>query len=154
ERWLPRMQKALPFLIAFGILLPTMHQSSLGSLMLLAGPKVHALWSTPLLPLLFLITCVAMGYGAVVLESSLSSRAFGRPSEYRLLRPLARIAAGLVALFLVLRVGDLALRGRLGMLLAFDRHTFWFTIEMLLAVGTIGVLLQPAISRANLFRGG
>ncbi len=118
ERWLPRMQKALPFLIAFGILLPTMHQSSLGSLMLLAGPKVHALWSTPLLPLLFLITCIAMGYGAVVLESSLSSRAFGRPSEYRLLRPLARIAAGLVALFLVLRVGDLALRGRLGMLLA------------------------------------
>lgn len=154
ERWLPRMQKALPFLIAFGILLPTMHQSSLGSLMLLAGPKVHALWSTPLLPLLFLITCVAMGYGAVVLESSLSSRAFGRPSEYRLLQPLARIAAGLVALFLVLRVGDLALRGRLGMLLAFDRHTFWFTVEMLLAVGTIGVLLQPAISRANLFRGG
>ncbi len=154
ERWLPRMQRALPFLIALGILLPTMHQSSLGSLMLLAGPKVHALWSTPLLPLLFLITCIAMGYGAVVLESSLSSRAFGRPSEYRLLKPLARIAAGLMALFLVLRVGDLALRGRLDMLLALDRFTFWFTLEMLLAVGTIGVLLQPAISRSNLFRGG
>ncbi|HEU5210043.1 MAG TPA: Ni/Fe-hydrogenase cytochrome b subunit [Longimicrobiales bacterium] len=154
ERWLPRMERALPFIIALGILLPTMHQSSLGSLMLLAGPKVHALWSTPLLPLLFLITCIAMGYGGVVLESSVSSRAFGRPSEYRLLAPLGRIAAGLMGLFLVLRVGDLALRGQLGLLLAFDRFTFWFTVEMLLAVASIGVLLQPNIARSNLFRGG
>lgn len=154
ERWLPRMERALPFIIALGILLPTMHQSSLGSLMLLAGPKVHALWSTPLLPLLFLITCIAMGYGGVVLESSVSSRAFGRPSEYRLLAPLGRIAAGLMALFLVLRVGDLALRGQLGLLLAFDRFTFWFTVEMLLAVASIGVLLQPNIAHSNLFRGG
>ena len=153
ERTLPVISRALPFLIALGLLLPTMHQSSLGSLMLLAGPKVHALWSTPLLPLLFLITCVAMGYGGVTLESMLASHYFKRRSETTLLRPLGRIAAAIIALYLVLRVGDLAVRGRLGLLLAFDQYTFWFTLEMLLAVAAIGMLLQPSGTRRHLFRG-
>lgn len=152
ERWLPRMQRALPFIIALGLLLPTMHQSSLGSLMLLAGPKVHALWSTPFLPLFFLITCVAMGLGGVVLESTISSRAFGRPNEHSLLVRIGRVAAGLFALFMVMRLADLAFRGRLDMLLAFDRFTFWFTLEMLLAAAGIVVLLQPSLTRGRLFR--
>ena len=38
-----------------GLLLPTMHQSSLGTMMLLTGPKLHPLWFTPWLPLLFLV---------------------------------------------------------------------------------------------------
>jgi len=152
ERWLPRMQRALPFIIALGLLLPTMHQSSLGSLMLLAGPKVHALWSTPFLPLFFLITCIAMGFGGVVLESTISSRAFGRPNEHSLLVRIGRIAAGLFALFMVMRLADLAFRGRLDLLLAFDRFTFWFTLEMLLAAAGIVVLLQSSLTQGRLFR--
>ena len=66
----PRLvSKALLWIIALGILLPTMHQSSLGTLMLLTGPKLHPLWHTPLLPFLFLVYCVLMGFGVVVFES-------------------------------------------------------------------------------------
>ena len=72
------LERALPFVIALGVLLPTMHQSSLGSLMLLAGHKLNPLWQTPLLPLLFLLSCIAMGYAAVVMESQLTERAFFR----------------------------------------------------------------------------
>ncbi len=61
------------WIIALGMVLPTMHQSSLGTLMLLAGSRLHPLWRTPLLPLLFLITCVSMGYAVVVFESAFSS---------------------------------------------------------------------------------
>ena len=43
-------------MIALGLVLATMHQSSLGTLMLLAGARLHPLWRTPLLPLLFLVT--------------------------------------------------------------------------------------------------
>src|SRR5574338_1562947 len=43
---LPFVNRALLWVIALGILLPTMHQSSLGSLMLLAGPRLHPLWNT------------------------------------------------------------------------------------------------------------
>ena len=60
-----------------------MHQSSLGSLMMLAGPKLHPLWLTGWLPLLFLMTCLAMGYAIVVFESVFSSIAFGRKPEIR-----------------------------------------------------------------------
>jgi Ni/Fe-hydrogenase subunit HybB-like protein len=51
----PFFDKALIFIIALGMLLPTMHQSSLGSLMMLTGPRMHPLWFSPSLPLLFLI---------------------------------------------------------------------------------------------------
>src|ERR1043165_3743701 len=64
----PLAEKALIFIIALGILLPTMHQSSLGSLMMLTGPRLHPLWFSPLLPLLFLIGCVMMGFAIVVFE--------------------------------------------------------------------------------------
>ncbi|MFO7894379.1 MAG: Ni/Fe-hydrogenase cytochrome b subunit, partial [Longimicrobiales bacterium] len=64
---IPKLKRAMPWIIALGLLLPTMHQSSLGSLMLLAGTKLHPLWYTPMLPLLFLLSCIAMGYAVVVL---------------------------------------------------------------------------------------
>jgi len=43
----PVIERASPFIIALGLLLPTMHQSSLGTLMLLAGSRLHPLWRTP-----------------------------------------------------------------------------------------------------------
>src|SRR5690349_3127788 len=58
-RWLPVARTSLLWIVALGLLLPTMHQSSLGSLLLLSGPRLHALWNTPLLPLLFLVSCIA-----------------------------------------------------------------------------------------------
>ena len=49
------LDKAMIWIIALGVLLPTMHQSSLGTVMLLAGQKLHGLWFTGWIPLLFLI---------------------------------------------------------------------------------------------------
>jgi hypothetical protein len=69
-KWRPVVEKALLWIIALGILLPTMHQSSLGALMLIAGPRLHPLWNTGWLPLLFLMSCIAMGYAAVVFEAA------------------------------------------------------------------------------------
>ena len=50
KKWL---EKYMVFFIALGILLPTMHQSSLGTMMIVFGHQVHPLWQTNLLPLLF-----------------------------------------------------------------------------------------------------
>ncbi len=62
-----KLNKMLFFFIALGVLLPMMHQSSLGTLLVVLGPQVHPLWQTPVLPLLFLLTAIIMGYarGAV-----------------------------------------------------------------------------------------
>ena len=132
SRLSPVIEKSLVWIIALGLLLPTMHQSSLGSLMILAGQKVHPLWQTPLLPLLFLVSCIAMGYGVVVMESSLSTTIFNRPKETGMLAALSGAMIVVLLLYVVVRVVDLAVRGRLGLIAAFDKFSYLFLLEMLL----------------------
>lgn len=134
ETWLPVMKKALIWIIALGMLLPTMHQSSLGSLLLLSGPRLHALWNTPFLPLLFLVSCIGMGYAAVVLEGALSSGAFGRRADRDMLAGIGRYVAYIGVFYVVLRVGDLLWRGQVGALLAFDRASVMSLLELALFV--------------------
>jgi Ni/Fe-hydrogenase subunit HybB-like protein len=154
EAALPRVNRAMPWLIALGMVLPTMHQSSLGSLMMLAGPRLHQLWLSPLLPLMFLITCLSMGYAAVIMESTLSTRAFRRPSETPLLARLARPAGILILVYAAVRFADLAYQGHLGALLNFDRYVVLFAVEVLLFFGAAALLLRPRAvqNTGSLFR--
>jgi len=154
ERALPILRKSMLWIIALGMLLPTMHQSSLGSLLLLSGPRLHPLWNTPLLPLLFLISCIAMGFGAVVLESTLSSRYFGRPAHRDMLASLGGWILPIVALFLLIRVADLVARDQLGALFAFDRYGTMTAVEIALFAASIVMMRSRSQRRhlGNLFR--
>ena len=150
------LDKAMPWILALGMVLPTMHQSSLGSLLLIARTKLHPLWHTPILPLLFLVSVVAMGYAAVVCESAISALALGRKPETRMLSKLAALVPPIVGVYLVLRVGDLAMRGRLGLVLSSGRLGAFFVAELAL-LGGGALLLLPArrrtLSIAAQFRG-
>src|SRR3954453_13793431 len=146
NKLLPIIDKSLIWFIALGMLLPTMHQSSLGALMLLAGPRLHPLWFTPFLPLFFLITVLAMGYAIVVFESYFSSMTFGTKPETAMLRNIQTIAAWGGVLFVVWRLIDLGVRGNLGLALQLDMYGAFFWIENLLFV--LPALLGPR----NLFR--
>lgn len=105
------VSRGLVWILALGMLLPTMHQSSLGTMMLLPASKLHPLWHTPWLPLLFLVNCLMMGYGAVVLESHLSSRAFGRPLETAMLGQLAKVAFYVTAVWAAFRALEVVVAG-------------------------------------------
>ena len=131
----------LPFFIALGILLPTMHQSSLGSLMLIAPTKVHPLWYTPWLPLLFLLSCVAMGYAVVIFESTISSAARKRPQERAMLSRLSYPIVFLLILYLVLRIGDLIYRGQTGLIFSSGHLSLVFGIEIFLFLSAAFLLL-------------
>jgi Ni/Fe-hydrogenase subunit HybB-like protein len=150
----PVLKRGLAFIIAIGILLPTMHQSSLGSLMLLAGPRLHPLWNTPLLPLLFLVSCIGMGYAAVVMESTISARALQRAPERHMLAGLGFVMVPVQLLYLVLRFGDLAYRGQLGTLVALDGYSIMALVEIGLFVAAPLMLLFDSQRRdlGNLFR--
>ncbi len=140
--WLaPRLEPVLPWVLALGLLLPTMHQSSLGSLMLLAGPKLHPLWRTPLLPLLFLVSCVGMGYAAVILESTISAKAFGRSGETDMLHRLAGPVAVVLLVFATLRIVDVASRGLWPLVMELDRHSVLFMLEIALFTAPAVALL-------------
>jgi Ni/Fe-hydrogenase subunit HybB-like protein len=142
KRWLPRAEKALPFLIAAGLLLPTMHQSSLGGLMMMAGLKLHPLWHTGFLPLYFLFTAFAMGFGVLYFESIFSSVAFGRPLENRLLATLGRFVAGVILAFLAFRFVVLGVEGKLGLLFAAGRMSFFFWAEIAIFLAAAVIFLR------------
>jgi Ni/Fe-hydrogenase subunit HybB-like protein len=139
----PVLEKWFPWIVATALLLPTMHQSSLGSLFLLAGPRLHPLWLTPFLPLLFLVSCYALGYAAVVIVSMLSSVIYDRPLEFRMLGRLSKTMAWVLMAFLVLRWSDVIVRGHLGTALALDRFSMLFLSETALLLGpALGLLSQ------------
>jgi Ni/Fe-hydrogenase subunit HybB-like protein len=148
ETFYPIVEKILPWLIALGLLLPTMHQSSLGTVMLLAGKKLHPLWSTPILPLLFLVSCIAMGYAIVVFESTLSSALLGRRRETGILAGLSGAMIPVLGIFLVLRFGDLLLRGKIGLAFSSGLLSVLFWVETALFAAPI-LLVSSAAGRRN-----
>ncbi|MCU0303493.1 MAG: Ni/Fe-hydrogenase cytochrome b subunit [Thermoanaerobaculales bacterium] len=141
--------KALIWIIALGVLLPTMHQSSLGTLMLLAGHKLHGLWFTPWIPLLFLISCVGMGYSVVVWESSLSSNLFKREKETSMLISLSGAMVVVVSLYLVLRLGDLIISGKTGLMFTSGWLSLVFWGEI--ALFAIALLILASKQRRSNF---
>jgi Ni/Fe-hydrogenase subunit HybB-like protein len=127
--WLPRVEKVLPLLIALGLVLPTMHQSSLGSLLLLAPTKMHPLWLTRLLPGLFLLTAFSMGFAVLFFESTFSAVGFGRKLETRLLATLGGWVAAVIGVFLVLRFAVVIRNGSIGLAFGATRFAFFFWLE-------------------------
>jgi Ni/Fe-hydrogenase subunit HybB-like protein len=142
RRALPILERASIWIIALGLLLPTMHQSSLGTLMLLAGSRLDPLWRTPLVPLFFLLTCVSMGYAVVVFESAFSSVAFKRTPETSMLASLAGAIVPLQMLVVLLRLVDLAGRGMVARLFAGDLRSTLVLIEFALFLIPAGMLLN------------
>lgn len=128
-RWL--RAALIPTVIA-AVILSTLHQSSLGSLYLIVPGKLHPLWYTPLLPLLFFVSAICVGFAMTIFESWHSSKAFGRQLELPLLASLGRnLAIGLL-FYLVIRVVDLLRRGVGGTALQNTREAQLFWLECLL----------------------
>ncbi|HUJ15947.1 MAG TPA: Ni/Fe-hydrogenase cytochrome b subunit [Thermoanaerobaculia bacterium] len=147
------LNKALIWIIALGMLLPTMHQSSLGSLMMLAGPKLHPLWLTGWLPLLFLMTCLAMGYSIVVFESVFSATAFHRKPETPMLINLQKVAVWLGLAFVVVRFIDLIANGNIRYATKLDLFGTMFWIETVLWILPLLMMLaNPHPNLGSLFR--
>jgi Ni/Fe-hydrogenase subunit HybB-like protein len=119
----------IPLVIA-GVLLSTLHQSSLGSLYLIVPHKLHPLWYTPLLPILFFLSAVTVGLAMTIFESWHSSKAFGRQLEVPLLRGMARLLAVLGSAYLVMRFLDLARRGALGRAFESTPEAGFFWLEI------------------------
>jgi Ni/Fe-hydrogenase subunit HybB-like protein len=138
---LKALNKVLFLFIALGVLLPTMHQSSLGSMLIAMGYKVHPLWqSLQLQPLLAILTALTMGFAVVVFEASFSSVGFRRPSETPLLSGLGKAIVGLISAYLLFRFGEILLRGKLGLVFAGDLGSFMFLLETALFIFPLVVL--------------
>lgn len=129
-------------LVILGVILSTLHQSSLGSLYLIVPAKLHPLWYTPLLPYLFFISAIGAGIGMTILESHLSERAFGRHLEMDLLEPLARGMVVALGVYGLLRLIVIAKNGALEALLSPGYEGWMFLLEFTVGVALpVGLLL-------------
>ena len=136
-------------LVILGVLLSTLHQSSLGTLYLIVPEKLHPLWYTPALPLLFYISAIGAGLGMVIVESYLSGRAFGRELEMDLLEPLGRVMMVVLGIFGVLRLDLLYHAGQLGSIFSGVYESRMFLLEFGVGVMAPIVLLAFPKIRGN-----
>jgi Ni/Fe-hydrogenase subunit HybB-like protein len=125
-----RMQ--LPLIIV-GIALSTLHQSSLGTLILIMPFRVHELWYTPRLPELFFVTAICIGLAMVMVESSVMSWLHRRKPHTDMIAGFARMAAWALSFQLAFRLGDLAAMGHLGLLASGSRESVLFWVELALS---------------------
>jgi Ni/Fe-hydrogenase subunit HybB-like protein len=122
-----KLNRWLFVFVGIGVLLPSMHQSSLGTLLVVLGPQVHPLYQSYMLPLLFLTSCIGMGFAAVTLEGGISAMGLRRPFEKEILGGLLQVGRLMIAIFLVVRIVDLGYRGALGYAFkpSLPMMTFW-----------------------------
>ncbi len=110
-RWLSdAVRIVLPLFIVAGVVLSFMHQSSLGTLMLIAPTKLSPFWNTPVLPVLFLLSAIAVGFPMVILESIYANISFGRNPEMDLLTPVAGKIPWFLGLYGTVKIADLVVR--------------------------------------------
>jgi Ni/Fe-hydrogenase subunit HybB-like protein len=129
EKYIKTYNKLLYFIISLGIVLPTMHQSGLGALIVAAGTKISPLWQTPWISALFLLSAMIMGFSIVIFEGALTVMGLERRLELYLYRRLTRVLRWLLAFFLVTRFADLIYRDALGAVYENTVQGVMFVIE-------------------------
>jgi len=128
------LSKVMWVFIIAGVVLSLMHQSGLGSLMLIAPTKLHPLWYTPILPLLFLTSAIAVGYPMVVFETTAATSFLGLDGEMDILTPLTRITIFLLGIYMGLKIGDMIARRTYVYLLDGTVQSNAFIVEMVVGV--------------------
>jgi len=126
------VRAALIPLVILGVILSTLHQSSLGTVYLIMPEKLHPFWYSPLLPVFFFISAIAVGLAMTIFESSMSSKHFGRQLELPILQELGRVLVVVLWVYGILRFEDLLHRGVLKLMLhpAYEMYLFWLEIVL------------------------
>ena len=121
-------------LIIVGVLLSTLHQSSLGSLYLIVPEKMYPLWYSAYMPVFFYTSAIAAGCGMIIFESFISSRAFKRGLEMDLLNEIARVCVMMLGVYAVMKFVDLTDRKMLSLLTVPRFETYMYWLEVIIGV--------------------
>ena len=146
QRPLKVVRSILIPLVILGVILSTLHQSSLGTLYLIMPGKLHPFWYSPLLPVFFFLSAIAVGLAMTIFESSLSSRHFGLQLELPVLQELGRVLIVVLCLYAILRVEDLVHRNvlRLALQPGYEMYLFWLEISLAIIL-PLALLVQPKV---------
>lgn len=142
--------RVMTLFIMAGIMLSCMHQSSLGTLMVITGGKLHAFWQTPALPVLFLLSAFSVGYPMVIFESVIAHRSFRLACDRQLLADLGRFIPFTLGVYLSVKLGDFVVRGNLPHLFDSGMYTRLWLAEVIFGVVTPIVIFSQRRLRQRL----
>lgn len=143
-----RINAVYMFIVITGVALSSLHQSSLGTLLLLLPTKVDPLWHSELLPVFFLLSAIMAGPAVMLVEHTLATHFLKLQPRMDVLRGLGRGLTVLVAVYLALRLGDVLYRGVGNLALSFGFEARWFWLEIVVGlVAPLALLLTPDIDQ-------
>ena len=116
-----------------GVTLSTLHQSTLGTLYLNMPHRLHALWYTPVLPVLFYVSSIMAGLSLGALGYRFAKRVRGEPENKAIANGLVTGAVVLGAVYAIAKFVEIVVAGEVG-LLASNMGMLWLG-ELLLGVG-------------------
>ncbi|HYW81164.1 MAG TPA: Ni/Fe-hydrogenase cytochrome b subunit, partial [Thermoguttaceae bacterium] len=141
--------KVMFFFVIAGVVLSCLHQSSLGTLMVIAPYKLHPLYWSQMMPIFFLTSAIGVGFPVAIVESILASRSFGRKPEMQVLTPLSALSPYLIGAYIAFRLGDMLYRGTYVYLFEASAATTMFWIEFgLLTIVPFFMFLSRDIRRS------
>lgn len=135
--------------VIVAVTIATVHQGALGALMLIQPTKLHPLWWTPILPLLFFISALPIGLAMIIFESTLSARAFGLVPETHLLEKLARYIPTTLGVYVAVKFIQLAVAGNLARLFDSGLNSLLFWAEIVIGVIIPAILFSQKSIRTS-----
>jgi len=138
--WLASVRRFLTkykiVLVILGIMISTLHQSSLGTLFLITPEKLHPLWYSSLLPILFFISAVAIGPLMVILAVNVISYLYRRELEEAKLARLGLFSVGVLVVYGLIRLVDLIVTGKFGELVSgsWPMVVFWIELSLMVLI--------------------
>jgi Ni/Fe-hydrogenase subunit HybB-like protein len=135
--------------VLLGIMLSTLHQSSLGSLILIMPFKLPALWYNRILPIQFFISAVALGLMMVSFESLVSSWLYKREHETHLVAKLGKAAIWVLSIYLVVKLGELIVDNKFGLLFNGSWESSLYIVELLISAIIPIIIFSIPKSRNN-----
>jgi len=154
DKLLKIVKKITPAAVIMGVLFSTLHQSSFGSLYLIAPAKVYPLWYSSFLPVHFFISCIAAGLSMIILSAYLSARAFNQGLNIRILSGLGKGVLAVLAIEFIFKFSELFSTGKTSLLFAHTSETYFFWLEIFLGfVVPIWILTHPKwkVNRTGLY---
>lgn len=141
RKWVIRITILLTI---FGVTLSTLHQSSLGSLYLIAPEKLHPLWYSPFMPMFFFVSSMAAGASMVIFEGLFAHKGVHQYMDSTHLREadtvvlsFSRAASFILFAYFMLKLIDVLVQANFH--LVFTGYGAWWLVEML------GFVLLPAL---------
>ncbi len=136
--------------VLLGIMLSTLHQSSLGSLFLIMPFKLFPLWYSNILPVQFFISAVALGLMMVSFESLVSHWLYKRKPESDLVSKLCKIAVWVLSIYFIVKISDIIAQGKFGLIFNGSWQSNLFITELLISTIIPAVLFSVPKLRKTL----